>query len=91
MDFLGRRPDVRDDAVTFSCRTLDLRLLIAADGDRSVCVVDRALPDDRSHAEVWGAVPRSDSKLAQIREQIAKALRPGAVVASQPPSPLELQ
>ena len=74
----ARAKDQRDrrEIWTYAARTSELRGLVANDGDRSVCVVDRAEEDDRSHAELWGGrTGRKASELRQIRDQVVGALR----------------
>jgi hypothetical protein len=66
----------RREVWTYAVPTDDLRALVANDGTRSVCVVDRAEADDPSHAELWGGRPgRTKSELRQIRDQVVTVLR----------------
>jgi hypothetical protein len=47
----------------------------ASPPERALCVVDRALPDDRSHAEIWGSAKRPPSKLRMVRDQTLQRFR----------------
>lgn len=67
----------RSDAFKFHWSTRELRELIADDGRRSVCVVDRAELHNISHAELWGGkAGRSKGALKSIRDQLISILVP---------------
>lgn len=57
---------------------VDLLRGLKHEGDRAVCVVDRAEPDDPSHAEIWGAkAGRGKGALRQIRDAILALMSKG--------------
>ena len=67
----------RKSAWLFRCATSDIRALLASDGDRSLCVVDRAEPNNHAHAELWGGrAGRSPAALKNIRDQLISHLMP---------------
>lgn len=72
----------RDEVWQFHWSTEDLRKLTAEDGQRSVCIVDRAERDNHSHAELWGArAGRSKGALKSIRDQLISLLFPAGQIA----------
>lgn len=75
-DFQSRAPDRREAVKVFGANVSDIRNLML-DGERALCVVDRALKDDLSHAECWGAAAgRSEAKLKKIRADLAGLFQP---------------
>lgn len=66
----------RREVWTYAAGVETLRGLRSNDGERSICVVDRAEADDHSHAELWGARPgRTNSQLRLIRDQVLASLK----------------
>ena len=78
---LASRKTDRESAWSFRCLTKDVRALLADDGFRSLCVVDRATCDNTAHAEMWGGRPgRSKAALKNIRDQLVTLLTPVAQI-----------
>lgn len=73
-EMVGRNAD-RTGSRIFACETSQVRAILH-DGDRCVCVVDRGLPSDPSHAELWGARAYPKGTLKFIRERIASLMKP---------------
>jgi len=71
----------RESAWSFRCNTADIRTLLTGDGDRSLCVVDRAEQENRAHAELWGGrAGRSPAALKNIRDQLISRLLPAGQI-----------
>lgn len=71
---VGRMP-TRTGFKTFTCGAAELRSL-DIDDQRIVCVVDRALPHNVGHAEIWGAIVSKPAALKAIRYLVAQSLQP---------------
>lgn len=86
---MEKLPDGQQPRV-YALLTADVRAL-RYEGGRSFCVVDRALPDDPSHAEFWGVRPgRGKAMLGLLRKQLVDLMNQtvGEPVTLAPPVPI---
>jgi hypothetical protein len=69
-------PTQRAEVWVYKFSADDIRQVLHNDNERAVCLVDRALPNDSSHAEIWGAkAGRDRGQLRAIRDKILPLLR----------------
>lgn len=72
----GKNSEDRKEVWAYELGTAQVRALADPEGNRAFCVVDRAEPDDASHAEIWGAhANRKTSVLRSIRSDLIDVMR----------------
>lgn len=70
----AKQPEDRKEVWAYRSAVTEMRGLKLPDGSRMTCVVDRAEPDDCSHAELWGSQKRSQGQLRAIRDTVVSKL-----------------